>query len=171
MQQFSARTSAETNNNTATVELTTCLPLQLWSLKIAWRFLPPPSRPTLTDTGRPGVAVRLPSATNLLSSEGHLIVNHFVAPSVALKLIFQFPGLLQQIYFFLPPLCDKVSHNPFHRRRLASQQGAEKCNHASARSCRCIFNRPCKSSQVTVTAFQDCASKFQTAIAMSYSGA
>lgn len=63
--------------------------------------------------------------------------------------------------FFLPPLCEKVSHNPFHRRRLASQQGAGKCNQASARSCRCVFNRPCKSSQVTVMAFRDLLPNFK----------
>lgn len=74
-------------------------------------------------------------------------------------------------FFFPPPLCDNVSHNPFHRRRLASQRGAGECNQASVRSCRCIFNRPCKSSQVTVMGFWDCVSKFQTAIAMSYSDA
>lgn len=111
------------------------------------------SRPTLTDAGRPGVAVQLPTAGNLSSSGGYLILRYFVVPSVALKFIFQFFKLLQQLYFFLLPLCEKVSHNPFHRRRLASQQGAGKCNQASARSSQCVFNRPCKSSQVTVMAF------------------
>lgn len=151
MQQFSVRTSAEENSNRAAVEQTACLPLQRVSEVCMKGFTPPPrSRP---DAGRPGVAVQQPTAAPLSSSEGHLISRYFVAPSVALRFIFQFLELLQQMYFFLPPLCEKVSHNPFHRRRLASQQEAGKCNQASARSCRCVFNRPCKSSQVTVMAF------------------
>lgn len=159
MQQFSVRTSAEENSNTAAEEQPACLPLQRVSEVCMKGFTPPP--PSTPDAGRPGVAVQQPTAAPLSSSKGHLILHYFVAPSVALKFIFQFLELLQQIYFFLPPLCEKVSHNPFHRRRLASQQGAGESNQASARSCRCVFNRPCKSSQVTVMAFPDLLPNFK----------
>lgn len=101
MQQCSARTSAEENSSTAAVGQTARLPHQLCSLKLAWRSSSSPhSGPPLTDVGHQGVAMQLPAVTNLLSSEGHLVLSHFFAPP-ALKFIFQFSEMLQQIFFSL----------------------------------------------------------------------